>query len=310
MIRSQKITVIAAAILVASMAASILMVRSIDREHPTATLQATLYVSSPKLLKRLSLGYEGLLADLYWTRVVQYFGGVHNRGGGQYKLLWPLLNITTQLDPQLIPAYEFGGTFLVAKPPNGAGSPEQAVQLVKFGIENNPSDWHLYYDLAFIYYDLKDYRNAAQAFLRGSQLPGAHPFLKIMAAVMAQHGGDLATARMMWTATYKTTHDEMIRTNAAAHLRAIQADEDVTQLDQLVQIYRQRTGRFPVSFSEMVSMGLLKGSPLDPLGHPYKIEPSGSVVVSAPADLPFLDKGLPEGYVPSIVPNLSPAEQD
>jgi hypothetical protein len=290
------------------MGASIFLVRIIDREHPTATLQATLYISSPKMLKRLSLGYEGLLADLYWTRVVQYFGGIHRHGGGQYKLLWPLLNITTQLDPHLIPAYEFGGTFLVAKPPNGAGAPQQAVELVKFGIENNPSDWHLYYDLAFIYYDMKDYRNSAQAFLRGSQLPGAHPFLKIMAANMAQHGGDLATARMMWTATYQTTHDDMIRANAVAHLRAIQADAEVTQLDQIVQIYHKRTGKFPAGFAEIVSVGLLKEIPVDPLGHPYKVEPGGNVVVSEPADLPFLNKGLPEGYVPSIVPKLSPAE--
>ena len=40
-------------------------------------LQEMLYIPSPKIVKRLSLGYSGLLADVYWTRVVQYFGAKH-----------------------------------------------------------------------------------------------------------------------------------------------------------------------------------------------------------------------------------------
>jgi hypothetical protein len=301
-------TALASAVLLVTLAAQVVLVRMIDNARTWATFQQQLYVSSPKLLKRLSLGYDGLLANIYWTRVVQYYGGTHSQGGGEYKLLWPLLNITTQLDPHLIPAYEFGATFLMMKPPNGPGSPEEAIELVRHGIRNNPGDWHLYYDLAFIYYDLKDYRNSADAFLRGSQLPGAHPFLKVMAARMAEHGGDLATARMMWTATYQTTHEPMVRANAAAHLRAIQVDEDVTLLERLVDAYRQRTGHNPENFSQMVSDGLLKDIPMDPLGRPYRLESGGDVVVSHPDDLPFIEKGLPQGYVPSPVPKLTPVD--
>jgi tetratricopeptide (TPR) repeat protein len=306
MIRSRSITAIASATLVICLATQVVLVRSIDKARTWDTFQEQLYLSSPKLLKRLSLGYEGLLADIYWTRVVQYFGGARSEGGGEYKLLWPLLNITTQLDPHLIPAYEFGGMFLSAKPPNGAGSSEKAIELVRHGIRNNPGDWHLYYDLAFIYYDLKDYRNSADAFLRGSQLPGAHPFMKGLAAQMAEHGGDLDTARLMWTATLQNSHDALVRANAAAHLRAIQVDEDVTALERLVETYRQRTGHYPESFSEMVSAGLIRGIPIDPRQQPYRIE-DGKVVVSDPDDLPFIDKGVPKGYAPSGLPKLFPA---
>ncbi|HEX3104055.1 MAG TPA: hypothetical protein VHQ22_06365 [Terriglobales bacterium] len=307
MIASRRVTAIAGTLLVCSMVSAALLIQAVDDLRPAAPLQEMLYISSPKLLKRLCLGYDGLLADIYWTRAVQYFGGTHSRGGGTYKLLWPLLNITTQLDPHLIPAYEFGGTFLLAKPPEGAGDPAKAIELVQYGTQNNPNDWHLFYDLAFIYYDLKDYRNSALAFLRGSQLPDAHPFLKIMAAQMAEHGGDLNTARMMWTATYETTHDKMIRANAAAHLRVIQVDEDLTGLEPLVEKYRARTGRFPESFTEMISAGIIRSIPLDPLRHPYRLEPGGRIVVSNPDELPFLDQGLPSGYVPRP-PKLSPVD--
>jgi tetratricopeptide (TPR) repeat protein len=290
------------------MAGAILLLRRVDSVRTGATLQEVLYVSSPKLLKRASLGYNGLLADIYWTRAVQYYGGKLHDGVGRYDLLWPLLNITTELDPHLVPPYLFGGTFLSAKPPNGAGTPDKAIQLVEYGIRNNPDDWHLYYDLGFIYYDLKDYRGASDAFLRGSKVPNSHPFLKILAAKMAENGGDLETARMLWTATYQTSHDKNIRANAAAHLRAVQVDEEVPQLERLIAAYRQRTGHLPGSFAELAAAGFLRGVPVDPLGNPYLLTTDGHVLLNDPDSFPFAQKGLPRGYVSPARPKILPAD--
>src|SRR6266568_2379099 len=302
MIRSRQVTAAATGLLLLCLAGSGLLVLQVDQVRGGATVQDVLYVSSPKLLKRLSLGYEGLLADVYWTRAVQYFGEKHQAGGGRYELLWPLLNITTQLDPHLIPAYAFGQTFLSARPPNGAGIPEKAIELVEYGIRNNPDDWHLYYDLGFIYYDQKDYHGASDAFLRGSKVPNAHPFLKVLAAKMAENGGDLEAAHMLWTATYQTSHDKNIRANAAAHLRAVHVDEKVPQLERLIDTYRQRMGHLPNSFFEMIRAGFLRGIPVDPLGNPYQLTTDGHVLLSDPDSVPFAQKGLPLGYVPPAHP--------
>src|SRR5437867_10474546 len=110
--RRSKVVVVAGTLLVACMISSVLLLRGLDQVRSGATLQEFLYISSPKLIKRVSLGYEGLLADIYWTRAVQYYGGLlHNENvGANYELLWPLLNITTQLDPHIIPAYRYGAT--------------------------------------------------------------------------------------------------------------------------------------------------------------------------------------------------------
>ena len=306
--RSQRIAAAASATLVFSLAASTLLLWRIDQIRSTATLDEALYVTSPKLLKRLSLGYDGLLADIYWTRVVQYYGAMHRDGGGEYKLLWPLLNLTAQLDPKLTRTYEFGGTFLSSKPPMGAGLPDRAVELVEYGIRENPDNWHLYYDLGFIHYDQKNYSAAADAFLRGSELPNAHPVLKMLAARMAEHGGDIETARMMWTTTYEDSSDKDIRENALLHLRALKVDQDVTSLEHLAEVYKQKFKVFPLSFRDMVVAGLLKGIPVDPTGHEYKLEPGGKVIVSNPDDLPFIVKGLPPGYVPSDILKSKPAK--
>jgi len=304
---SRKITVTVSLLLMACMLTSVLLLRRIDRMRTGSTLQEVLYISSPKVLKRLSLGYDGLLADIYWTRAVQYFGGKHHDGSAHYDLLAPLLGITTALDPHLTVAYEFGANFLAPKPPNGAGMPKQAIELTEYGIRYNPDDWHLYNDLGFIYYtELKDYTEAADAFARGSKVPNAHPFLRIMAARMAEHGGEIEMARMMWTTTYQSTQDRSIRANALAHLRALRVDEDVTDLGKLVSRYKDQTGHLPSSFYDLQSAGLLRTMPVDPLGHTYKLMPDGSVEVRDPDDLPFIEKGTPPGYVappPKFLPS-------
>lgn len=289
---------LAAGLLVVSLACAIALLSHIDRIRPTATIDEVLYLPSPNVIKRLSLGYDGLLADVYWTRAVQYYGSMRVSGGGRYRLLWPLLNITTHLDTHLTQAYDFGGAFLSAKAPNGAGEPDKAVELVEYGISQNPDDWHLYYDLGSIYYDQKDYRHAAAAFLGGSRLPNAHPFLAVLAARMAEHGGELETARLLWKTTYQTSSDKDIRANAITHLRALKADDDVDQLERLAETYKQRSGHYPMSFLDMARAGMLSGVPVDPTGHPYKLENNGKVLVSDPDALPFLERGLPPGYVP------------
>src|ERR1051325_10957422 len=138
---SPQVTMFAAAALIVCMASSILLLRQVDQTRGKSTLQEALYISSPKVLKRMSLGYDGLLADIYWTRAVQYFGGKHHSGVKRYDLLAPLLEITTQLDPHLLVAYEYGANFLAPAPPLGAGMPERAIALQEFGIRNNPDDW-------------------------------------------------------------------------------------------------------------------------------------------------------------------------
>jgi hypothetical protein len=304
-----RVTVVFSLLLAACVAGSVLLLRRLDEIRTGSTLEEVLYISSPKALKTMSLGYSGLLADIYWTRAVQYFGGKHHDGSHNYDLLAPLLEITTTLDPQLLVAYDYGASFLASKTPNGAGMPERAIELEEFGIRNNPAEWRLYYNEGFIrYMDLQDYKGAAEVFARGSRVPNAHPFLAVLAGQMAEHAGDAQMARMMWSTTYQTSKDNDIRANAAAHLRALQVDEDVTNLETLTNRYQQQTRRFPATFFELQEAGMLRGTPVDPLGQTYKLMPDGRVEVRVPENFPFVQKGTPPGYVQTGVPKFLPAD--
>ena len=108
----------------------------IDREKGLIRVeQDQLAFQSGSLVKRLSLEYAPLMGAIYWTRVVQYFGEKHRLHQTSLDLLWPLLDVTTALDPQLLPAYRFGSMFLSDNPPRGAGRPDLAVRLLERGMK-------------------------------------------------------------------------------------------------------------------------------------------------------------------------------
>jgi tetratricopeptide (TPR) repeat protein len=290
-------TFIAGACLVLSMTACVLLLRRLDRIRPKANVEDALYIDSPKFVQRMSLGFNGLMACIYWTRTVQYFGERHYNVAYTYNELAPLLEITTQLDPHMLPPYQFGASFLAPKPPNGAGEPARAIQLMEYGIQHNPDNWHLYYDLGFVYYtELKDYKKASEVFARGSKVPDAHPFLKVMAAQTAEHAGDYSTARMLWSATFETSKEKNIQENALEHLRAIKVDEDVSNLQAAVTRFGERTGRLPASMQELANAEHLPGIPVDPDGNPYTLDAAGRVLIQKPDEFTFITKGMPPGY--------------
>lgn len=301
---TRRVTVAACMALALSLAGAVAMLNRIDRIRRGTETQEALYIRSANVLRRLSLGYTGLLADIYWTRAVQYFGQQHQTGTGDFRLLAPLLEVTTELDPRLLPAYQFGSNFLAPKPPGGAGLPGAALSLMKYGIEHNPDQWRLYYNLGFLYYtEFKDYAKAADAFAQGAKLPVTNEFMPILAARMAQHAGEFDTARLLWRTTYDSTKEPRIRQNAVEHLVALRVDEDVTRLEEIVEKYRQQTGRLPASMSDLERAGFIRGTPVDPRGRPYKIVSNGRIEVQDPQSIFFITKGLPPGMAPPQPPH-------
>ncbi|HLA39545.1 MAG TPA: hypothetical protein VJ417_06095 [Candidatus Glassbacteria bacterium] len=270
-------TLIGVLLIAAACAAAARVQVSIDREiRPYQQAPEMLWIPSGDVLKKLSLGHDGLLANIYWTRVVQYYGGRIRDHKTDFSLLAPLLDITVKLDPQLLIAYSFGAAFLSARPPRGPGQPEKAVELLQYAIENNPDYWRLWHELGFLYYwDLQDYEKASAAYLEGSKNPNARPWMKVMAAVIAQKGNNRETSRFLWTEIYHSAQDELIRRNALQHLESLRALDDIEELELRAAQFRERTGRWPQSLREMFAAGLLQGIPADPTGLPYQLQPEG-----------------------------------
>jgi tetratricopeptide (TPR) repeat protein len=270
------------ALLVASLAAAVPVQREIAAQRGLfAPIEEALYLPSGTVLGRMSLGNSGLLADIYWTRAIQYYGRKQLNHDVRYDLLGPLLRVTTELDPHLLIAYRFGSIFLASQPPEGAGRPREALQLLRRGIAANPEYWRLWQDLGFVYYwDLKDYQGAVKAFETGSKRPGAAIWMKTAAAMVAAKGGETATSRLLWMEVYREAAGAQVRRSAEEHLQALKAGEDMRALDRLLEAYRARTGHSAQDFRQLVAAGLLQGIPADPTGAPYVIDSAGKAALS------------------------------
>jgi tetratricopeptide (TPR) repeat protein len=245
-----------------------------------------LVLRSGKLLKVMSLEYGPLMADLYWTRVVQYYGDKSVRRDSNFELLWPLLDVTTTLDPNLLVAYRFGSMFLSESKPQGAGRPDLAIELIQRGIQANPEYWRFYEDLGFIYYfELHDYDKAGAVFLEGSKKPGALPWMKVLAAKVNEQGDNPETSAFLWNDIYTTTTDPQMKENAATHLQLLKSDEDCKAIDRLAADFEKKNSRRLSSIQELVGAGLLRGVPVDPTGHAYVLDGDGKAILDPESPL-------------------------
>lgn len=274
-------------------------------QHGIDTQQAALHqeedevlLRSGKMMKIMSLEYAPLMAAIYWTRAVQYYGNKSLNEDSDFRSLWPLLDVATTLDPNLIPAYRFGSTFLAEPAPRGAGEPQRAVELLKRGIQANPDQWRLYSDLGYVYYfGLHDYTKSSEAFLKGSEIPQAGPWMKIMAARIAEKGDSRETSVFLWKQIYDSTTDEKVKENAKIHLLLLQVDAATEKLDELAGEYAKKTGHPPAKMQDLADAGILRGVPLDPLGYPYVFLKNGKADLSPRSPLykqrPIYQRPLP-----------------
>ena len=168
---------------------------------PAVDTPDMLYVRSPEAMTRLALSYQSLLADVYWIRAVQHYGGTRltNDPNASYGLLYPLLDLTTSLDPRFDVAYLFGSLFLAGPPPGGPGRPDLAIALLEKGLRAQPQKWEFAQAIGFVHYWWRqDYPEAAAWFQRAADMPGGPFWLKSMAAVTLAEGGRRDSSRQLW----------------------------------------------------------------------------------------------------------------
>jgi tetratricopeptide (TPR) repeat protein len=259
-------------------------------EPPLATPEGVrtnlLYVRSPQFLGRATLSFHAFLADIYWIRAVQHYGGtkLSKEPNKQYDVLYPLLDLTTSLDPYFDVVYKFGSVFLAEPYPAGAGRPDQAIALLQKGLRTRPDKWELAQGIGFVYYWwLTDYQNAAMWFNRAADLPNAPDWLRPLAAVTLAQGGNRASSRVLWTEIARNADADWLRDQASFRLKQLDALDGIDFIQRIVDQYRGRTGVPPASWDDMTRAGLLRGVPPDPTGVPFRLDPATAKVTLDPS---------------------------
>ena len=268
-------------VVVIGMACAALLVRRIDTLRPPDdpnAIDEKLYLDG-KTARRISLGFNGLAADWYWMRSLQYVGRkiindrdaqIDDLAALNLKLLAPLLDTATTLDPEFLDPYEYAAIVLPAI------NVDEAIRITKKGIDANPNAWRLYHQLGYIYWQQRDYQAASEMYGRGARIEGAPPWMEAMKAKMAADGGSRTTAREIYTRMYEQSADEKVKEMARRRLLQLDWLDQRDVLRKLFVAYRARTGKCPSSWTEIdpVFRALrvatdASGAPLDPSGTPY-----------------------------------------
>ncbi|MET0215051.1 MAG: hypothetical protein ABW292_18710 [Vicinamibacterales bacterium] len=242
---------------------------------PSATTENLLYVRSPETMKRLALSYDSLLADLYWIRAVQHYGGTRlsTDPDKRYDLLYPLLDLTTSLDDRFNIAYYYGSTFLAEAPPGGPGRPDLAIALLEKGLRAQPDKWEFAQWIGFVHYWWRqDYQQAAAWFSRAAQFPGAPIWMAPLAASTLTEGGSRQASRFMWEEIARTAEDEWFRNEARRRLQQLDAMDQLDQLRTIAARFSEQRGAPASDWSELRAAGYLKGTPVDPTGTPFRLD--------------------------------------
>lgn len=257
--------------------------------RPDVDRPELLYVRSPEVARRMVLRYQGIAADIYWIRAIQHFGEEHLSKPPHvptYALLYPLLDLTTTLDPYFSIAYRFGAIFLGEPYPGGPGRPDLAIALLNKGLAAQPAKWQYMQDLGFVYYwHLGDYKTAASYFERAANIPGAPSWLRPLAAVTLAEGGHRSASRTLWQQLAQSD-EGWLRDAARLRLAQLDAMDTIDALNPRVQRYRQDHPGQPVTWDRVVAAGLLPGTPLDSSGTPFALDPgTGGITVSPQSKL-------------------------
>ena len=153
-------------------------------------------------MRRLAVGFNGIWADIYWISAIQYYGDTKLSVDQKknYDQLYPLLDITTSLDPHFNIAYRLGSILLVrglserARPDRAgdraAAEGHRARCRTSGSTTMTPASSSTWWR--------RDVQAAADWFIKGSKLPGAPSWMEPLAASVLAEGGERDAAREMW----------------------------------------------------------------------------------------------------------------
>lgn len=156
-----------------------------------------LYMAQGERAKVLSLGQDGLMADLLWIRCMNYTIHHLNKADGDFRYLYPLLNTITELDPYFVKVYVYGSIFLSGI----SGEDDKAELLLRKGYENIrrlkaqdlPGSWQIPVELGNLYWiRYKSFDKAYIWYKKAVEFPSCPKLYRQLVKIMSGEMGDLA----------------------------------------------------------------------------------------------------------------------
>jgi hypothetical protein len=171
---------------------------AIDKTHAA-------FLIPPSHLKYFSLGYNEIVADGLWLRVIQDFDHCEGKPGDKRKgavncaamdrgWVYHMLDAVTELAPHFRMPYIHGGTMLSVV----LADKEGARLLYDRALVNFPNDWKLEYQAAYHYlYELHEPLKASELLVAAGKDGAPRWVFSLAARLMSEEGKDLLGKSML-----------------------------------------------------------------------------------------------------------------
>lgn len=220
-----------------------------------------MYFPSGFAVRALSLGFYVPLADMVWLRFIQYYGE-HRMTDARFDLMYHILDILTTLDPYFVHAYTLGALMLT----HDANRPDQAMALLKKGMQADYDEWRIPFIYGFIHYVfLKNYEIAFSYMRISAQKTTAPDMPKRWAAHMAYRKlGDLRTSLALWLDLHNNAKNPEEKAIAELYIKEIKMKLDLEYLNKKIEEFIAKIYRQPNSLYELVNYGFVDSIPIEP----------------------------------------------
>jgi len=179
-------------------------------ENVNKQMNELLYFPSGTFIKEVSLDYKTTVTNMMWLQVIQYYGEHILTDKNLYQL-YNLFNIITDLDPNLMQCYVFGGTIITYDQKR----PDLGFEILKKGMSNLPESWEIPFITGFLNYVYsRNYSAAYRWFIFASTKPNSPYYCKTFAAAAIKKEKDYITALKLWKQIYDNSKNRLERENA------------------------------------------------------------------------------------------------
>lgn len=221
----------------------------------------------------LSFGFRNFLADLAWLEAVQVSGS-RKMAPSDYDRLHLLIRTVNNYDPRFVVPYILGG-LMVGDSPSHV---REALEILRRGRENHPLDWRLPFYVGYLrYFVLGDPVAGGEALGEAARIPGSPAYLPLLAARMLSEGRRPETAVAFLSAIMRHETDPFRREILERRMKEVIVERDIQDLERAVEDYREETGAWPGTLSDLVAAGVRTRIPAEPNGGKYLLSPGGKV---------------------------------
>lgn len=234
-----------------------------------------IYIPSGKSLKYVTFGYNSLAADLVYLWAIQYFSD--QTIWERFDYLDHIFSVIAELDPQYLDPYEIGALIAV----HDAKDLDLAFGILDRGLEKNPTQWIFPLQAGhFAQMIAKNFEVAQKYYKKTMEIEGAPDIAHRLYANTAFRTYDYKTAWKNWLEIYETATDERVIKIASNHLYRTKAAMDFETLKSAIELYKNKYGRAPDDFRQLVSEGLITAIPKDLDGEDYLYDPETEIITT------------------------------